>query len=96
MIFFYYLLCTYNKILIKDSTNLKLFGITLADLIITLLISYIVYLILNIFMKINYLYIFLFILIVGIFLQRYLCKKNIMKFIENNYLNIIDYILEKN
>ena len=82
MILFYYLLCSYNKILIKEPSNLQLFGVTLADIIITLLISYLIFLILNVFFRINYLIIFLFILILGVYMQRYFCKKNIINFIE--------------
>ena len=96
MILFYYLLCSYNKILLKEPSNLKLFGITLADIIITLLISYIAYFIINYFFTINYLFVFLFILIFGVFLQRYLCKKNIINYIEKNYDTILKYIINKN
>ena len=96
MILFYYLLYIYNKILIKEPSNLQLFGVTLADIIITLLISYLIFLILNVFFRINYLIIFLFILILGVYMQRYFCKKNIINFIEKNYDILINYIINKN
>jgi len=96
MILFYYLLCSYNKILVKEPSNLKLFGITFADIIITLLMSYFVFIILNYFYDINYLIVFLVMLIFGVFLQRYFCKKNIINYIEKNYDIVLKYIINKN
>mgnify|MGYP001410812381 CR=1 FL=1 len=96
MILFYYLLCSYNKILVKEPSNLKILGITLADIIITLLMSYFVFLIVNYFYNVNYLIVFLVMLIFGVFLQRYFCKKNIIKYIEKNYDLIINYIINMN
>lgn len=96
MITLYYFICSYNKILNKNPSNLQLFGAALSDIIITLLISYILYLIINIYYKINYLIIFLILLVFGIYLQKYLCTKNIIKYIEKNNNIILDYIINKN
>ena len=92
----YYFICSYNKILNKNPSKLQLLGVALTDIIITLLISYILYLLINIYYKINFIIIFLILLIFGIYLQRYLCIKNIIKYIEKNNNFILDYIINMN
>ena len=94
MFFLYTTFCSYKK-LIKNlgsdlelpliDNYLKFVGVSFADIIITLFISYLI----SVGMKINFWYVFFILLVFGILLQIYLCRQDILRFIDKqiNYIN---------
>ena len=94
MIFIYSAICSYKNLLLKVSSNyefqlidnkLKLVGLTLLDILLTLIVSYII----SIVFKLNIYFIFSLLIIFGIIFQSYLCSQKIKNITKNEIRRIV-------
>ncbi len=94
MIFLYSAICSYKNLLSKVSSNyefklidnkLKLVGLTLLDICLTLIVSYII----SILFKLNIYFIFSLLIIFGIIFQSYLCSQKIKNITKNEIRRIV-------
>lgn len=85
MFFLYSTFCSYKKILKNISSDLeipiidnklKFLGASFADIIMTIIISYFI----SLGMNLNFYYVFIILFIFGLFLQVYLCRRDILNF----------------